>query len=71
MKKKDWEKWVDDLMGEKLYEGSTDFTATHIKDFISQLLKEQRKSYLKEFIKWYNSEDNELVEDAIERILDK
>jgi len=51
MKKEDWEKWIDNLMGEKLYEGSTDFTATHIKDFISQLLKEQRKELLKEIKK--------------------
>ena len=38
---------------------------------ISQLLKEQRKEYLKEFRKWFKSIDDEIVEDAIERILNK
>jgi len=44
------------------------FADEEVKSFISQLLKQQRQSFLKEFRKWFKSNNNELVEDAIERI---
>jgi len=53
----------------RLHLEEADFWEAIVK--ISQLLKEQRKEYLKEFRKWFKSIDDEIVEDAIERILNK
>lgn len=48
----EWENWIDKLMGEKLYEGKqTDFTATHVKDFIRSLLSRHTQTVVEEIWK--------------------
>lgn len=76
---KNWEKKFDDTFGNFYHEGeTTDFTGTHVKDFIRRLLEEQETPIFKaivtpnsplfnDLIHFYN-DSNDLVEVIIRKI---
>ena len=59
-----WEKRFDDLFGNFYHEGeTTDFTGTHIKDFIQELVSQTKKETIEDEREFLNKLD-ELVSEA-------